>query len=209
MSENTKLQVILILVMKWKRLIWTPCSKLIKSWWVLIGFGLGIKTCEVHEIEKVLSVLSYTYTETLLRVWWHLWLSLSPRLWLWLCVHAQRWAGTVSIPQPGSLLSFSLPSPVLPAQMPGSELGHLKCWHSSHSITPSRGQWCWKAERGFRWTAGGAHILGHCSWASQTSSLTAHSLHIQLRVCATWGSPNCYFKYNALAWMRSIKEECK
>lgn len=117
--------------------------------------------------------------------------------------------GCVSMPQPGSLLSFSLPSPVLPAQTPGSELGHLKRWHTSHSITPSRGQWCWKAERGFRWAAGGAHVLGHCSWASQTPSLTAHSLYIQFRVCATWGPPNCYFKYNASAWMRSIKEECK
>lgn len=85
MSENTKLQLILILIMKWKPLTLTPCSELIGSGWVLVGFGWDINTCEGDGIEKVLSVLlvvldwhTHTLTHTLLWVWWHLWLSLSP-----------------------------------------------------------------------------------------------------------------------------------
>lgn len=67
--------------MRWKPLTLIPCSELIQSWWVLVGFGCGINTRGVDETEKVLSAVLAgldCHTPTLLQLWWHLWLSLSP-----------------------------------------------------------------------------------------------------------------------------------
>lgn len=143
MSENTKLQV--ILMMQWKPLIlWLLVENSSKvSRWVLVT---PMKSMKLRRCSGFLGRAGLTHTHTYTE-FWRSGGTFSSRCPLSFgrghcCTPA---ASCVSIPQPGSLLSFTLPSAVLPAHT-GSELGHSKCWHCP-ILSPLPEDWCWQAER--------------------------------------------------------------